>query len=138
MAIKIIRIQDITVSGSLTVDNTYITVDNTLITCDTTIIADSDSHTFSVIPRFFSTPVKLTLWNELTSQEMVYPVDATEDDGHMEITFSHPVKEGDTYEVRISDVSDRLMWRGKFYCTAQTDIENFTLNPRGTDNKIRL
>lgn len=44
------------------------------------------------------------------------------------LVFDEPImKEGQSFEVTINE-NDELIYRGKAYATAQTDLENFELN----------
>lgn len=50
--------------------------------------------------------------------------------------------EGRTYFIEITEAfviaQDSLLWRGKAYCTDQTDIEHFKLIPEVRDNIIEI
>ena len=139
MSLKVIQISDIP-SGPLTVDSTLITVDSTLITADQTInyIPNTNDHILKVIPRFYETDVKLVLWNELRSTETILECTAGITGGYIEVPFTYYLSEGDSLETKVTDMDDKLMWRGKIYATSQTDLENFTLNPKNNNNIIKL
>ena len=139
MSIKVIQISDLP-SGPLTVDTTLISVDSTLVTADQTLYLEPNQidHVLTVIPRFYTTDVKLYLWNELKSMETVLTCVATETNGYLEIPFTYFLTEGDSIETKVTDTTDKLMWRGKIYATSQTDLENFTLNPKTNNNIIKI
>jgi len=48
------------------------------------------------------------------------------------------LSEGASFETKVLDTDDKLLWRGKIYATSQTDLENYTLNPRNNNNIIRI
>ena len=139
MSIKVITISDIP-DGPLTVDSTLYTVDSTLITADQTVTfqPNSNNHILRIIPRFYETNIKLSLWNELTSTQTGLTATAGITGGYLEIPFTYFLSEGDSIETEVTDTDDKLMWRGKLYATSQTDLENFTLNPKTNNNIIKL
>jgi hypothetical protein len=139
MSLKVIQLSD-TPAGPLTVDSTLITVDSTIITADQTVYytINTTEHVLSIIPRFYETEVKLILWNEIKEVQTNLTITATITNGYLEIPFTLYLEEGDSLEVKVTNMADKLMWRGKIYATSQTDLENFTLNPKTTNNIIKI
>lgn len=136
MSLKIIKINE-PFGEKITADNTLITADSTNYTADQTSTGDANVYQLSVIPRFYTSNVKLKMLNEDTSEESVMEVAAEEVNGKLVVTFSMDFIDGNSFETTITDLSDKLMWRGKVYATLQDDLENFTLYPK-TNNKIVL
>lgn len=139
MSIKVIHIASLP-EGPFTVDTTLITADSTEYTSDQTLYfqPNSNDHVLTVIPRFYASDVKLYLWNELKSEETVLECVASETGGYLEIPFTYFLSEGDSIETKVTNFEDKLMWRGKIYATSQTDLENFTLNPKTNNNIIKI
>lgn len=135
MSLKIIHINGI--GDSLTVDNTFISVDDTNITVDQTILNPQD-HILKVPYRFFSTNIKLVLWNEIKELETILDLVVVEADGEMLITFQHDFEDGESYEVRVTDTNNKLIWRGKILSTIQTDLENYILHKVEDNNIIKI
>lgn len=131
MSLKVINIHNI--GDYLTVDNTFISVDSENITADQTL-ASPEIYTLRVPYRFFSSDIKLILWNEIKETETILDLVVVEDNGLMIIDFHHDFEDGETYEVRITDLDDKLIWRGKILSTTQTDLENYILHKN--DNGI--
>ena len=140
MGLKIIHISGLPESP-LTVDSTLITADSTLITADQTVTMNTidNNHVLSVIPREYAEEVRLVMWNEMTSvSTQIDHIFTTPANGHLEIPFSHYFIEGDSAETKVFNMDDKLIWRGKIYATSQTDLENFTLNPKNPNNVIKI
>jgi hypothetical protein len=139
MPIKVIHISDLP-AGPFTVDTTLITADTTDYTADQTLYFEpnQNDHVLSIIPRFYETDVKLILWNEIKETRTVLNCIAVINDGFLDVPFSYPLEEGDSLETTVTDMDDKLMWRGKIYATSQTDLENFTLNPKTNNNIIKI
>lgn len=135
MSLKVIHINGI--GDDLTVDSTLISVDNTNITVDQTILNPQD-HILKVPYRFFSSNIKLILWNEIKEVETILELTAIEVDGQIQITFQHDFEDGTTYEVKITDTDDKLIWRGKILATIQTDLENYILHKVEDNNIIKI
>jgi hypothetical protein len=124
MSIKLVEID--LLNQNLRADNAIKKADSTLFTADTTQI--TTAYQLRVAPRFFTTNVVLTLWNEIREEKQVFNLVSTQYNGYMEINFNHIFLEGESYEASINNTTGNLIWRGKLYSTSQTDIENFTLN----------
>ena len=46
----------------------------------------------------------------------------------MVFSFSFNFEDDKTYESSITDMDDKLIWRGKIYSTSQTDLQNYSIN----------
>lgn len=132
MSIKLVEID--LLDQNLTADNAVIKADTTLFSADTTQV--TATYELRVAPRFFTTNVVFTLWNEIREERITFNLSATQDKGYMVISYNHTFLEGESYEASINDTSGKLIWRGKLYSTSQTDIENFTLNLPDNNNNI--
>ncbi len=133
MSLKIIEISGVPGGDFLTVDNNIITVDSNLYTADMTI--NPDTTYFLRIPyRFFTNEVKLILWSEIKQVETIYELPATQEDGIMVLEFYHQFIDNETFEVRVVDLTDKLIWRGKIMATTQTNLEDYILHV--VDNNI--
>jgi hypothetical protein len=128
--LKVIKIN--TIEGDLTVDSDIITVDTTLITVDATI--GGNNYQIKIPYRFFSSEIKMVLWNEIRELETILELECNEQDGLMVIDFYFDFVDGETFEVKVVDLQDKLIWRGKFLATIQTDLENYILHKN--DNGI--
>jgi hypothetical protein len=135
MSLKIIRISGI--DDFLTVDNTIITVDSDLYTAD--MILDSNITYFLRVPyRFFTNEVKLILWSEIKQVETIIELTVTEEDGLMILEFYHDFIDNETFEVKITDLTDKLIWRGKIMATIQTDLQDYILHNVVDNNIIKI
>ena len=133
MSLKIIKIDTNNIGDDLTVDNTTISVDNIIISVDQTEILEP-IYTLKIPYRFFSSEVKLLLWNEIKEKEIILNLTVIENNGEMILTFTNDFEDGETYEVKVTDINDKLIWRGKILSTIQTDLENYILHK--VDNNI--
>jgi len=97
-----------------------------------------------VIPRTSSpyTDLVLTLTNENTKVSTAYNVTADYLYGYMTISNAFTLTEGTFYTFKIEDNGD-LIFRGKIFCTDQTEFDKFTVNdgeftePSATDNEFK-
>lgn len=129
--LKVIKINEL--GDYLTVDSTLISVDNDIITVDATN-QSSESYIIKLPYRFFSPNIKLILWNEIKELEVVLELEVTEENGLMVLDFYYEFFDAESFEVKITDLNDKLIWRGKFFATIQTDLENYILHKN--DNGI--
>ena len=125
---------------NLTADSTLISADNDLITVDSTFtLLPSNTYQIVITPRELIDTIKLITINELTKNKVEQEVDVTNDNGKMYITFELlNVKEGDIFRAVVNDLDNNLLWRGKILATAQTDVQNYTLNVPSTNNVIKM
>jgi hypothetical protein len=79
------------------------------------------TQTLTIIPRYDSEVVSLTVRNEETDETSVYAIPLTYySNGYMQIQFAHDFKEGERYALTVVDNLSNLLWRGKAFVTAQT------------------
>lgn len=135
MSLKVIHINGL--GDDLTVDSTVISVDDTNITIDQIFLNPQD-HILKVPYRFFVTNIKFVLWNEIKEIETILDLVVVEVDGQMLITFQHAFEDGESYEVRVTDTNNKLIWRGKILSTIQTDLENYILHKLENNNIIKI
>lgn len=131
MSLKVIKIDS--VGEYLTVDNTNISVDNTNISVDATLIGPI-TYTLKLPYRFFSNEVKLVMWSEMRQIETVFELSVIEENNLMVLEFFYEFEDNETFEVKVLDLQDKLIWRGKVMATTQTDLENYILHIK--DNNI--
>jgi len=56
----------------------------------------------------------------------------------MVLNFSHAFLDGDSYEVKVLDLDNNLVWRGKILATIQTDLENYKLHKVVNNNVYKI
>jgi hypothetical protein len=135
MSLKIIKID--TLSEFLTVDNTNISVDNTNISVDATLIGPV-TYLLKIPYRFFTNEIILNLWSEIKQVETIYELTVTQEDGLMVLEFFHEFIDNETFEVRVTDLTDKLIWRGKIMATTQTNLEDYILHKVVDNNIIKI
>jgi hypothetical protein len=86
------------------------------------------NQTLTIIPRFDSTNVSVLIRDE--ESDITTPITTTSSyiDGYMDIVIAYDFIEGCNYEIIVNDDNGNLIYRGKAYSTAQTDLENFKMN----------
>jgi len=52
----------------------------------------------------------------------------------MVLSFGYDFVDGETFEAKVTDLDDKLIWRGKILATNQNDLENYILHKN--DNGI--
>ena len=119
---KVINISDF---DGITVDSTIITVDNNIITVDST---STGQYSFSVPYRFFSENIKFLIYDELNDIETIQTLTTEDVNNYMEFNFFFDFEDSKTYESKITDLDDKLIWRGKIFSTTQDDIQNYSIN----------
>lgn len=86
------------------------------------------TQTLTIIPRYDSEIVSLSLRNEETDEKAVYAIPMTYyQDGYLMIDFAHDFKEGEYYNLEVLDNLSQLLWRGKAFITAQ-DPQDYRIN----------
>jgi len=136
---KILHINNNYNSQPLTVDTSYITVDTSSITVDATVIGEPSTYSITITPREYPTDVKLILWNELLEQTNIQQCTVINSNGYMEIPFIlSDIEDGTSFEVTVTDLSDKLLWRGKLYCTNQTNMQEFKMNVPNASKIIKF
>lgn len=135
MSLKIIKIDSL--SEFLTVDNTNISVDNTNISVDATLIGPI-TYLLKIPYRFYTNEVILNLWSEIRQVETIYELTPTQEDGLMVLEFFYDFEDNETFEVKVTDLTDKLIWRGKIMATTQTDLEDYILHKVVDNNIIKI
>ncbi|AWG27190.1 hypothetical protein FK004_19195 [Flavobacterium kingsejongi] len=89
------------------------------------------SNIIVIIPRNPADYVNVIIREEITNTETIFE-NITSSYSHGYLTFELEIitKEGRSYEITVNDTSGKLLWRGKGYSTAQTDLENYKLTKR--------
>lgn len=70
--------------------------------------------------------VSVSITDEETNTSTTSTIDARREGNFFHITPTYDFKEGRYYTIRISDSSE--IYRGKVYCTNQTNLEKFSIN----------
>jgi len=87
-------------------------------------------YQFKCIPRGYNSGV-ITFFLRDELKDITHTVDVSAiyyQNNILTLIFNEPIlKEGQSFEVTINE-NDNLIYRGKAYATAQTDLENFELN----------
>lgn len=87
-------------------------------------------YQFRCIPREYNSGI-ITFLLRNEGNDLTQEIDVTGvyyQNNVLVLTFDVPIlKEGQSFEVTINE-NDNLIYRGKAYSTAQTDLENFELN----------
>jgi len=87
-------------------------------------------YQFKCIPRGYNSGV-ITFFLRDELKDITHTVDVSAiyyQNNILTLIFNDPIlKEGQSFEVTINE-NDNLIYRGKAYATAQTDLENFELN----------
>jgi hypothetical protein len=81
------------------------------------------------IPRFNTDTVNIILTHEEKELDYNYQLGATYSNGIMEVEITHDFKEGENYSFQVEDLTNELMYRGKIFITAQTDIQDYKPDP---------
>jgi len=89
------------------------------------IVTTSDS-TISFLPRAFETSVSVKITDEETNSSTTQSLTATENVNYLVITPSYTFKEGRYYTIRVTGTAE--IYRGRVFCTDQTDYEKYTIN----------
>lgn len=93
------------------------------------ILNPSDTtHSITIIPRENSVKVDVSVRQEKSDLTTDFlGVDTTYNAGYMTFSLTMDVAERDTLEIEVTN-DGVVLWRGKAFCTAQTDLENFKIN----------
>ena len=89
----------------------------------------STAQNLIFIPRFDAPTVSIEIRDEETDTSETLTISAIYDNGYMTVEIEYPFKEAGNYTYEVSDLSERLMYRGKIFSTAQTDLQNYRTNP---------
>lgn len=80
------------------------------------------------IPRYNTGTVNLTITNEETNEKQDFEITTTYDNGYMVVSISYPFTEGGNYIYTVRDLTSAIMYNGKIFTTAQTDLQNYNIN----------
>lgn len=81
------------------------------------------------IPRDYPTTVNVNLLNEETEAVISYDDGPTTDQGYMSVSIEGEVlEEADNFKLTVSDLTGNIIYYGKVFVTAQTDLENYNSN----------
>jgi hypothetical protein len=87
-------------------------------------------YQFKCIPREYNSGL-ITFYLRDELKDLTHTIDVSTvyyQNSILTLIFDEPIfKEGQSFEVTINE-NDNLIYRGKAYATAQTDLENFELN----------
>jgi len=87
-------------------------------------------YQFKCIPRGYNSGI-ITFFLRDELRDITHEIDVTSvyyQNSVLILLFDEPIfKEGQSFEVIINE-NDELIYRGKAFATAQTDLENFELN----------
>lgn len=81
------------------------------------------------IPRESSLDITLVITNEETETATTLTPAVSNSNGYMTALVIYSFDEGSSYSYEVTDTaSGDLLYRGKIFATAQTDIENYNIN----------
>lgn len=103
------------------------------------IVTTTDSA-ITLVPRAFETSVSVVITDEETNTSTTESLTATRDVNYLVIDPAYTFVEGRYYTIKVTGTDE--LYRGKVYCTNQTDLEKFSINngeftyyEEGTDNQ---
>jgi hypothetical protein len=89
-------------------------------------IVSTTNRKIYFVPRAFDTSVSVKITDEETNTSITEITTATKEANYLYITPTYTFKEGGYYTIRITGTNE--IYRGKVYCTNQTDLEKFSVN----------
>ncbi len=89
------------------------------------IVTTSDS-TIQFVPRAYDTSLSVIVTDEETNTSATESLTGTRNTNFMRITPSYVFKEGRFYTIRVTGTDE--VYRGRVFCTDQTDYEKYTIN----------
>ncbi|MFS4469111.1 hypothetical protein [Maribacter sp. 2210JD10-5] len=89
----------------------------------------STEQTLIFIPRYNAQNIVLNITDEQTETGTELELTATYLDGYMYANISYDFIEGGRYSYEVRDTENELMYRGKIFVTAQTDLQEYKVNP---------
>lgn len=89
---------------------------------------DNTVHELIFIPRYDVESVTLILRNKETDETETTTQGTTYANGYMTISLTKDVLETQSYEMEVRD-EETVLFRDKIFCTSQTDLENYQVNP---------
>jgi hypothetical protein len=104
------------------------TKSNKRVICKMNILTTSASaQNLQIIPRSFPASVSARLTNESTNTTQTQTIAPTSANGYMTLNAAWTLKEANFYLLEVfSGVN--LIYRGRVFCTDQTNFEKFTVN----------
>lgn len=86
------------------------------------------SQNIVVVPRTYATSgITINLRDESTNTSTTITPTVTNSDGYMTLSSIYNVNEGTFYVFEVL-LSSTTIYRGRVYCTAQTDLKQYTVN----------
>ena len=89
------------------------------------IVSTTDKKIYFV-PRAFDLSVSVKITDEETNISSTESLTATREANYLHITPTYTFIEGRYYTLRITGTNE--IYRGKAYCTNQTNLEQFSIN----------
>jgi hypothetical protein len=86
-----------------------------------------DTQTITVIARYDSSDVTLTLLNEETQVLNSFDISTTYSNGYLGLEFEFTPLEAESFNLEIKD-GDIVLFRGKAFATDETDLENYKIS----------
>jgi hypothetical protein len=120
----------------LTVDTTEVTVDSTQITVDNDL--PSSTYVLRYIPREFVERVLIVLRDERTQNTIEQTTSMFYDNGYALSPISLiNIEDRTSFELSIFEADEnKLLFRGKVFCTTQDNVQDYSMNLPKTNNKI--
>lgn len=81
-----------------------------------------------ITPRNESDNVIVTIRSKQTEEVTLINATSTFTNGYMVIPITYSFTESYNYELKVTDDSLNLLWRGEGYSTVQTDLQNYKMN----------
>ena len=78
------------------------------------------------VPRAFDTSVSVKITDEETNTSSTESLTATQEANYLHITPTYTFEQDRYYTIRITGTNE--IYRGKVFCTNQTDLEKFSIN----------
>jgi hypothetical protein len=104
------------------------TKSNKRVICKMNILTTSASaQNLQIIPRSFPASVSARLTNESTNTTQTQTIAPTSSNGYMTLNAAWTLKEANFYLLEVFD-GVNLIYRGRVFCTNQTNFEKFTVN----------
>lgn len=91
------------------------------------VVKPSDfAHSISLIPRTYEVVENFYLTNETTKETQNLTFNYLEDNGIVNVFFIFTFKEFEKYEFKLTDVNNKVIFRGKIFATEQ-ETQNYDL-----------
>jgi len=89
-------------------------------------IVTTTNKAITFVPRAFETSVSVVITDEETNTSATESLTATISTNFLIVTPSYTFVEGRYYNIKVSGSNE--IYRGKVYCTNQTNLEKFSVN----------